>query len=179
MSWLKHLLGVLPLKSITMAQRQFKIGTRTSLLAWRQSEMMRDLIQKHHPLAQVALHGIQTRGDQIQDRPLTELEGKDFFVAELDKALIAGETDLTVHSLKDLSTERPAELYLAAIPPRYTPHDVLIFAPDTFLVADCLAVLSSVPVHRDASHVLNIIFPLSCLRLVRKLKSPARPFEGM
>ncbi len=115
-----------------MAPRLFKIGTRTSLLAWRQSEMMRDLIQKHHPTAQVALHGIQTRGDQIQDRPLTELEGKDFFVAELDKALIAGETDLTVHSLKDLSTERPAELYLAAIPPRYTPHDVLIFAPDIF-----------------------------------------------
>ena len=115
-----------------MAQRQLKIGTRTSLLAWRQSEMMRDLIQKHHPHVSVVLQGIQTRGDQIQDRPLTELEGKDFFVAELDKALIAGETDLTVHSLKDLSTERPAELFLAAVPTRYAPHDVLIFAPDVF-----------------------------------------------
>ena len=115
-----------------MKQRHFKIGTRTSLLAWRQSEMMRDLIISHHPEVDISLEGIQTRGDQIQDRPLTELEGKDFFVAELDRALLAGETDFTIHSLKDLSTERPDNIFLAAIPPRYAPHDIIIFAPGLF-----------------------------------------------
>ena len=115
-----------------MKHRHFKIGTRTSLLAWRQSEMVRDLIQSHYPEIDISMEGIQTRGDQIQDRPLTELEGKDFFVAELDKVLLAGETDFTIHSLKDLSTERPENIYLAAIPPRYAPHDILIFAPGLF-----------------------------------------------
>ncbi len=115
-----------------MKHRHFKIGTRTSLLAWRQSEMMRDFILTHHPELNIEMKGIQTRGDQIQDRPLTELEGKDFFVAELDRALLAGETDFTIHSLKDLSTERPENIHLAAIPPRYAPHDLLIFAPGLF-----------------------------------------------
>ena len=81
-----------------MSSRIFKIGTRTSLLAWRQSEMVRDLIQRNVPDATVELHGIQTRGDQIQDQPLTELEGKTLLLSSI--ARWNQVTDITVHSLK-------------------------------------------------------------------------------
>jgi hydroxymethylbilane synthase len=62
--------------------------------------------------------------------PLSGVEGKEFFTAEIDQALLQGRVDITVHSLKDLSIERPAGLCTAAIPKRANPRDIALFAAD-------------------------------------------------
>ncbi len=104
-----------------------KLGTRTSLLAKAQSLQIARLIEKANPGLKIELVGIQTKGDQIQDIPLQKVEGKDFFVKELDEALLNGHVDLCVHSMKDLSLERPKGVSVAAIPDRADPRDIVIF----------------------------------------------------
>jgi hydroxymethylbilane synthase len=83
-----------------------------------------------HPGLTVELVGIDTRGDQILDQPLSQVDGKEFFTAELDHALLRGDVDLTVHSFKDLALERPAALLMAAVPKRENPRDIALFAAD-------------------------------------------------
>jgi hydroxymethylbilane synthase len=74
--------------------------------------------------------GIETQGDKIQDVALGKIEGKEFFVAELDRALRAKQTDISVHSLKDLSLDRPSDFKIAAVPSRLDSRDALLFHPD-------------------------------------------------
>jgi hydroxymethylbilane synthase len=95
-----------------------------------QSSQVAQALRDAHPGLQIEMVGIETRGDRIQNVPLSGIEGKEFFTAEIDAALIEGRVDLTVHSLKDLSLERPAALTLGAIPRRANPRDIAIFAPD-------------------------------------------------
>ena len=101
-----------------MRPRSLKLGTRRSALARAQSALVAQQLERSHDGLRVELVGLDTRGDRIQDRPLTSVEGKEFFTAELDAALLEGAVDLTVHSYKDLSLERPDRLRLAAVPPR-------------------------------------------------------------
>jgi len=110
--------------------KTLKLGTRRSLLAIAQSRGIARRIEQANPGIKVELVGIETQGDRILDVPLSKIEGKEFFVAELDTALAAAEVDLTVHSMKDLSLDRPAEFVLAAIPQRENPRDVILFATD-------------------------------------------------
>ncbi|HEX9472882.1 MAG TPA: hydroxymethylbilane synthase [Steroidobacteraceae bacterium] len=113
-----------------MLQRPLRLGTRRSLLARAQSAAVaRRLEQMHHGL-KVELVGIDTRGDRITSTPLSQVDGKEFFTAEIDAALRAGDVDLTVHSYKDLSLERPADLQLGAVPARENPRDIVYFAAD-------------------------------------------------
>jgi len=107
-----------------------KLGTRRSLLATAQSRLIATAIERLNPSVSVQLIGMETRGDQLVDVPLRELEGKDFFVTELDNALLAGDIDVTVHSLKDLSLDRPAAISQVAIPERANPRDVVLFEPN-------------------------------------------------
>lgn len=106
-----------------------KLGTRKSLLAWAQSSWVAREIERLNPGTRVELVGIETRGDRILDVSLQSVEGKEFFVAELDDALRSGRVDLTVHSMKDLSLERPATFVQAALPKRENPHDAILFGP--------------------------------------------------
>jgi hydroxymethylbilane synthase len=110
-----------------------KLGTRKSLLAWAQSSWVAREIEKANPGTRVELVGIETRGDKILDMSLQAISettgGKEFFVAEIDEALRSGAVDLTVHSMKDLSLDRPPELRNAAIPKRENPRDVALFGP--------------------------------------------------
>lgn len=116
-----------------MASRVLKLGTRKSLLAWAQSSWVAREIEKKNPGVRVELVGIETTGDRIQDVSLQVASqmtgGKEFFVKEIDEALSSGAVDLTVHSMKDLSLDRPAELINAATPPRENPRDVVLFGP--------------------------------------------------
>lgn len=107
-----------------------RLGTRKSALAWAQSSWVARTLERLNPSIHVELVGIETRGDRIQDVPLSQVEGKEFFTAEIDQALLQGRVDLTVHSLKDLSLERPAGLSLASIPKRENPRDVLVASRD-------------------------------------------------
>lgn len=92
--------------------------------------MVRDhLVAAHgwHPDA-VVIVPIRTTGDRVQDRPLAEIGGKALWTKELDRALIAGEIDCSVHSMKDVESWRPDCVALAAILPREDVHDRLIGA---------------------------------------------------
>jgi hydroxymethylbilane synthase len=113
-----------------MSVRLIKLGTRRSLLARAQSACVAQRLEHLHPGLSVELVGIETRGDRIQDRPLSAVDGKEFFTAEIDQALLDGAIDFTVHSYKDLSLDRTARLRLAAVPKREQPHDIVVFARD-------------------------------------------------
>ena len=113
-----------------MSLKPIRLGTRRSHLARAQSEAIARRLEKLHPGLRVELIGIDTRGDQITHIPLSQVEGKEFFTAEIDAALQGGAVDLTVHSYKDLSLERPAALWLGAVPQRENPRDIVLFAPD-------------------------------------------------
>jgi len=115
-----------------MPPRVVKLGTRRSALARAQSAAVARHLERLHAGAglSVELVGIETRGDRIQDRPLSSVDGKEFFTAEIDRALLEGQIDFTVHSYKDLSLDRTPRLKLAAVPPREQPHDIAIFARD-------------------------------------------------
>ncbi len=103
----------------------YKIGTRGSLLAVTQATITKNKLEELTG-EKFELVLIKTQGDQIVDRPLWQLEGKDFFTKELDAALLNGDVDLVIHSYKDLGSERPQGIKLAAITERSFAHDVLL-----------------------------------------------------
>jgi hydroxymethylbilane synthase len=103
----------------------YKIGTRGSLLAVTQCTLMKNELERLSG-EKFELVLIKTQGDQITNKPLWQLEGKDFFTKELDEALLGNEVDLVVHSYKDLGSERPEGIKLAAVTERRFAHDILI-----------------------------------------------------
>ncbi|MFA5963830.1 MAG: hydroxymethylbilane synthase [Sphingomonas sp.] len=104
-----------------------RIGTRGSPLALVQANMVRDLLAAAHGLAgEIVI--IRTTGDKVQDRALAEIGGKALWTKELDRALLAGEIDCAVHSMKDVETIRPAAIVIAAMLPRADVRDRLIGA---------------------------------------------------
>ncbi len=103
-----------------------RIGTRGSALARWQAEHVRELLLRAWPDLMVEIVVFTTRGDRELAKPLPEIGGKGLFTQELETALRGGEIDLAVHSLKDLPTDMPEDLVLAAVPPREDPHDVLV-----------------------------------------------------
>ncbi len=109
-----------------MAPKQIRIGSRESKLAVMQSEMVRDYIRSICPASDVSLVTMKTTGDIILDRTLDQVGGKGLFVKELDKALLDGRSDLSVHSLKDMPMEVPDTLPIIAFSKREDPRDVLV-----------------------------------------------------
>jgi len=103
-----------------------RLGTRGSELALWQSRHVAELLARLPGAPPVELVPIRTSGDAITDAPLSQIEGRAFFTKEIEDALLAGEIDLAVHSLKDLATELPAGLTLGAILERADPRDALI-----------------------------------------------------
>lgn len=101
-----------------------KLGTRGSRLAQWQAAWVRERLAAHGVAAHLFV--IKTRGDAEVDRPLHELEGKGFFTKEIEEALLDGRIDLAVHSLKDLPTQLPPGLALAAVPKRHDPREALV-----------------------------------------------------
>ena len=101
------------------------IGTRGSQLALWQAQFIKNQLARHFPTLEVSLQIIKTTGDTIQNRSLVGL-GKGVFTKEIENALLTGTIDLAVHSLKDLPTELPEGLCIAAIPAREDPRDVLV-----------------------------------------------------
>ncbi len=102
-----------------------RLGTRGSPLALVQSRWVAGRITERTGVP-VELVTIRTSGDVLQDRPLAEIGGKGLFTRELDVALLEGEIDLAVHSLKDLPTTFPEGLTLGAVPEREDCRDVLV-----------------------------------------------------
>lgn len=107
----------------------YKIGTRGSLLAVTQSTLVKNQLESLSG-DRFELVLIKTQGDQITNKPLWQLEGKDFFTKELDEALLNDQVDLVIHSYKDLGSERPDGIKLAAITERRFAHDILLIRKD-------------------------------------------------
>jgi hydroxymethylbilane synthase len=102
------------------------LGTRGSKLALHQSEWFQSRIHAVMPDVQVTLRKIQTSGDKIVDVPLAKIGGKGLFVKEIEEALLAGEIDLAVHSMKDVPAQLPKGLEILCVPPREDARDALI-----------------------------------------------------
>lgn len=105
--------------------RKLILGTRGSALALWQARHVAALIRRHHPDVEVVERIIKTEGDIQQSEPLGRSD-VGVFVRRIEQALLAGEIDLAVHSLKDLPTSQPDGLVIASVPPRHDPRDVLL-----------------------------------------------------
>jgi hydroxymethylbilane synthase len=113
--------------SIPTGQRStLVLGTRGSKLALHQSEWFQSRIHDVAPEIRVTLRKIQTSGDKIVDVPLAKIGGKGLFVKEIEEALLAGEIDLAVHSMKDIPAQLPEGLEILCVPPREDARDALI-----------------------------------------------------
>ena len=102
------------------------IATRESPLAMWQALHIQARLRAQYPEAAVELLGMTTKGDQILDRTLSKVGGKGLFVKELEAAMLAGEADLAVHSLKDVPMELPEGFVLAAVAVREDPRDAFV-----------------------------------------------------
>ena len=107
------------------AARPLRLGTRGSDLALWQANRVSDLIRQKLDI-ECTIEIVKTKGDRIQDVAFRKMEGKGFFTKELQDALIGNKVDLVVHSLKDLPTDEPDGLAIAAIPERADPADLLL-----------------------------------------------------
>ena len=108
--------------------RDLIIGTRGSKLALWQANFVKDQLEKLG--AEVSLKVIKTQGDKIQHLSFDKLEGKGFFTKELEEALLRGDVDLAVHSMKDLPTQHPEGLVITAVSHRQNPADWLLIRPE-------------------------------------------------
>jgi hydroxymethylbilane synthase len=111
------------------------VGTRRSALAQRQTELVVELLRGAWPQLAPEVRPIETQGDRTQGsgQPLPEIGGKGLFTTELEEALRRGELDLAVHSLKDLPTEDPPEVVVAAVCSREDVRDCLVSRDDLVL----------------------------------------------
>lgn len=107
-------------------KKKITIGTRGSKLALWQAEWVRSEIEKRNPGLKVELRKIKTTGDKITDVPLAKVGGKGLFVKEIEESLLRGESDLAVHSMKDMPTALPDGLHIGAILVREDPRDAFI-----------------------------------------------------
>ncbi len=100
------------------------IGSRGSQLALWQANYIKDRLEGRGVESRIEI--IHTKGDKILDSPLSKLGGKGVFTREIEDALLDGRIDLAVHSLKDLPTEMPKGLTVAAVPQRADPLDAIV-----------------------------------------------------
>lgn len=108
-------------------QSVIRIGSRDSILAVRQAELIRDRISQEHPELDIRIITMKTTGDKILDKSLAAIGGKGLFVKELDRALLDERIDIAVHSLKDVPMELNPDLPLLAFGKREDPRDVMIY----------------------------------------------------
>jgi hydroxymethylbilane synthase len=108
-----------------VSRTTFVIGTRGSRLALRQTDIVLEALRAAHPTADFQVRMIRTSGD-TSEASLSEIGGRGVFVIELERALLSGDIDIAVHSLKDLPVEETPGLTVAAVPAREDVRDVLI-----------------------------------------------------
>ena len=106
--------------------KTFRLGTRGSQLALWQANWVKGEIERKNPGLGVEIVKIKTTGDKILDVPLAKVGGKGLFVKEIEEALLSERIDLAVHSMKDVPTDLPKGLHLAAITEREDPRDAFI-----------------------------------------------------
>lgn len=109
-----------------MSEKTLKIATRKSPLALWQANFVKDALEEANKGLVVELVTMTTKGDRMLDSPLAKIGGKGLFVKELEHALLRGEADIAVHSMKDVPMEFPEGLELAVICEREDPSDAFV-----------------------------------------------------
>ncbi len=102
------------------------LGTRGSPLALAQTNQIIEQLKRSVSGVRYEVVRIRTTGDKMHDLGSTAVEGKSLFTKEIEESLIKGEIDVAIHSMKDLTTELPPGLVIAAVPERANPRDVLV-----------------------------------------------------
>jgi len=138
------------------ADNPLRIGTRRSPLAMAQAQMAASAICLAHGLPEdaVKLVPMLASGDKIPDRPLADLGGKALWTKELERALMTGEIDIAVHSMKDVETIRPENFTIGAMLPRADVRDRLIGATSIAALPRGAHIGSSSP--RRAAQLLKL-----------------------
>ncbi len=113
-----------------MSGKKFIIGTRGSDLALWQAHHVKDKLQKAGFESELLI--IKTKGDEIQHLSLDKIEGKGFFTKEIEEALLSETIDIAVHSHKDLETQQPTGLSIAAVSLRADAREMLIIRKESF-----------------------------------------------
>ena len=106
--------------------RRIRIATRESTLALWQAHYVRDRLLETNPGVDVEIIGMTTEGDRNKKSPLSQIGGKGVFVKELELALVNGDADVAVHSMKDVPAELPAGLSINAVCERADPRDAFV-----------------------------------------------------
>lgn len=109
-----------------MGTKEIIIGSRASKLALTQTNIVINELKKYYPEIDFKIKEIKTIGDKILDKTLSKIGGKGLFVKEIEAALLKGEIDIAVHSMKDMPSEFPENLEISAITKREDVRDVLI-----------------------------------------------------
>lgn len=106
--------------------RIYRVGTRGSLLALAQAGQVVEELKAGNPGVRFEMIVIKTKGDQVQDVPLVKIGDKGLFTREIEQALLRGEVDLAIHSLKDLPGDLPEGLEIGAVPVRAEARDAFL-----------------------------------------------------
>jgi hydroxymethylbilane synthase len=109
-----------------MPEKKFTIGSRGSDLALWQTNHVKTKLEEIFPDIQLEIKIIKTTGDKMLDVALSKIGDKGLFTRQIETALLDGEIDLAVHSLKDLQTVQPDGLTIGAVSARETPNDILV-----------------------------------------------------
>lgn len=109
-----------------MKKIPLRIVSRKSPLALWQAEFVKAQLLQHHPNLDITILGISTEGDGLLNIPLTKIGGKGLFVKELEEHLLSFQADIAVHSLKDMPSQLPLGLEIAAILKREDPRDAFV-----------------------------------------------------
>ena len=103
-----------------------RIGTRGSALALWQARWVATALQQHHAGLHTEIVVIKTAGDRNRHDPLPQIGGKGLFVKDIEEALLRGEIEVAVHSMKDMPTDLPDGLHVSAVPPRAEVRDAFV-----------------------------------------------------
>lgn len=137
-------------------RRTHVVGSRGSRLALAQTNAVIDMLKRGHPDADFRIEVLKTTGDAFLAPSLAEMGSVGVFVKELEAALLDGRTDFAVHSLKDVPTDLPSELTIAATPPREDQRDAFVSAKHARLadVPEGAKIATSSP--RRAAQILSL-----------------------
>jgi hydroxymethylbilane synthase len=103
-----------------------RLGSRGSPLALWQTRTIAQALQAHHPDVQTEIVIIRTEGDRNRQDPLSKIGGRGVFVRDIEAALMRGDIDIAVHSMKDMPTEQPAALHFPVVPARGEVRDAYV-----------------------------------------------------
>lgn len=105
--------------------KKLVVASRGSRLALRQADLVAELVRRGHPEIAIEIKIVRTKGDE-DSRPFLAIPGKGLFTTDVEREVLEGRADIAVHSAKDLTAELAGECSIVCVPPRISPHDVIV-----------------------------------------------------